>query len=201
MNQPTLPLDEDGYEGEFPEFIHGDVVEWTAVKRTKKIVDINYKVGLFLVEEDGIAQVQFGRKKLSIAIDRLRPSTRPLTNLKTTEYIKPAEPEIKIMVVTSAPHINTLWHWASPPYRGSWETASDKKVLFGWKYTMVANYLIRRNIDPKGLKWGNRHLLHQIGNEDRVNEMTALMKERGLDKLHGLDIEFTKTSKPNEARK
>lgn len=203
-SQPPLPIDEDGDEAELPEFIHGDVVEWTAVKRTKKIVDIHYKVGIFLVEEDGIAQVQFGRKKLSIAIDRIRPSTRPLTSITTKEYVKPPEPEMKIVTIKSPPHINTLWRWAASRYMGDWEKAPDRFIVMGWMYTMVANYLIHRNIEPKGAKWGNRHMLYQIGNEDRVNEMTAHMKARGLDKLHGLDIDFTdfiKENQPSRGRK
>lgn len=75
--------------------------------------------------------------------------------------------------------------------RGGWraEQLSDKELIDATKQALTANYMVRRNIEPKGCTWGNRHVLSQSGNPELVERLQKEIKSRGIAVVFWIEIE------------
>ena len=99
------------------------------------------------------------------------------------------QPEIEWLHVNRLPSMDTLLQHCGKAFR-ELSIVDDKQLLKTWESVNIANYCLRRNIEPKGYDYSQRHLLPQLGSPDLVKTVEKELKKRGLDKFYGLDIEL-----------
>ena len=65
---------------------------------------------------------------------------------------------------------------------------SDPALLRAWKHALTAQYMIRRNIEPRSVRWDQRHILSQCANVERFKKNENEVIKRGLTDRFGVEI-------------
>lgn len=104
-------------------------------------------------------------------------------------------PKMKWFVVTKRPSIASILNHAWGFDTGKADKYTDMQIVRAWQYCCIANYLQRRTIEPKGyVHRRHHHIIPQMACPNRIERLTQIMKRKGLDKLHGIEIAFSRSS-------
>lgn len=96
--------------------------------------------------------------------------------------------KIKWINITKVPTAKTIWE-AVVWVRHNADKASDQQLIKAYKYASIANYLLRRRIEPKSYRhFRDSHIIPQCGNADALECLRKKLESRNLLDTFGLDI-------------
>jgi hypothetical protein len=94
---------------------------------------------------------------------------------------------MKWLTVTSIPTAATLFGSVVPAFYRA-PLLTDLALLRAWKHALTAQYMVRRNIEPRAVRWSQRHMLHQCADVERFKTIEDEVIKRGLTDRYGVEI-------------